>query len=393
MIGGRKMRRLARRKPPLYRRDSEVSVGRSGLDAELILRSFGVPASTQGNEVRIITGGVEAYSELLRLIDGARETIHLTTYVLSNDAVGKAIVGRLARRASEGVAVRLLLDSVGSLWLRRRTIAPLERAGGRVAYFMPVLHIPFRGRSNLRNHRKIIVADGRVAMTGGMNLAVEYLGPIPDPSRWKDVAMVIEGPAVVNLEELFWSDWHFATGEAIPPPPVPPASPAPPGALGTDIVQIVASGPDVEGDPLYESLITLLFSAKQRIWVLTPYFVPDEILVRALDLAARRGVDVRIMVPHRSNHRSADLARVGYLRQVDQAGGRVLRFRGGMLHMDMRSLFLNYEVSLFLYSPDRIQEIEGWFLGLEAHCRQGLSRPHWLRELGENVVRLLSPLL
>ncbi|MGE3817984.1 MAG: cardiolipin synthase [Isosphaeraceae bacterium] len=413
MLGGRKMRRLALRKQNIYSKDQGESVPRAGVGAESILRSFGVPAATASNRVRLITSGVEAYEELLRFIDGATRSIHVTLYLMSNDLVAQNVVARLARKAREGVDVRVLLDSVGSWRLRRSTMAPLEAAGGRFAFFMPVLHVPFRGRSNLRNHRKILVADGRVAMTGGMNVAAEYLGPLPDPRRWKDLLMVVEGPAVADLDEIFWWDWCFATAEN---PSSSPESPSRSLTSGSqreaDLtpVQVVASGPDVEGDPLYESLITLLFSARSRIWVVTPYFVPDEILARALDMAARRGVDVRIMVPHRSNHRSADLARVGYLREIHQAGGKILRYRLGMLHakailiddevavvgsanMDMRSLFLNYEVALFLYSHARIVEIEDWFTALSAHCRAGLSRPNWLRELTENVVRLLSPLL
>jgi cardiolipin synthase len=281
-----------------------------------------------------------------------------------------------------------------------------------VAFFMPVLHVPFRGRSNLRNHRKIIVADGRVALTGGMNIAEEYMGPVPNPARWLDASLVVEGPAARDLDVLFRSDWAFATGQ---PPPSDIVSPAPaPGLEATPEddtpVQVVASGPDVEGDPLYESLITLLFTAQKRIWVISPYFVPDEILLRALVLAARRGVDVRLLVPQRSNHLSADLARVGYLRQVDNAGGTILRYRPSMVHakliliddepavvgsanMDMRSLFLNYEVALFLYSRARVNEADAWFRALIPHCRPGLNKPGFALELAENVVRLLSPML
>ena len=405
LIGGRKMRRLAGQKGPVYDRNVTVPGGEFGPGTERVLRSFGVPPATRGNRVELVTGGVDAYERLLRIIDGAEKTLFITTYLLGRDDVGAAVVARLAARAAEGVEVRVLLDALGSWWVGRRWFAPLTAAGGRVAYFMPMLHIPFRGRNNLRNHRKIIVADARIALTGGMNLAQEYMGPEFSPGRWRDVSLVVEGPAALDLDALFRSDWAFATGAAQDSGLSPPAGPA-----GDTPVQVVASGPDVEGDPLYASLISLLFAAQRRIWVVTPYFVPDEILVRALELAARRGVDVRLLIPNRSNHLTADLARVGYLRQIDRAGGMILRFRPAMLHaklilidddlavvgsanMDMRSLFLNYEVALFLYSPERVGEADAWFRSLVPHCRTGLTPPSFALELAENVVRLLSPLL
>jgi cardiolipin synthase len=282
-------------------------------------------------------------------------------------------------------------------------------AGGEVSHFMPVFHAPFRGRANLRNHRKLVVVDGRIALTGGMNLAWPYIGPAEAKDLWLDLSVVVEGPAVFELEALFASDWQFATGtdpggNALPPPPHEG------DGAKSSVVQVVASGPDVAGDPLYESLLALIFSARSRIWIVTPYFVPDEMLARALGLAARRGVDVRVIVPEHSNHLSADLARASYLRDLHNAGGRVLLYMPVMLHakavvfddqlavigsanMDMRSLFLNFEVALFVASPGRVKEVADWALGLMADSTRELPAPGWPRELAENVVRLLSPLL
>jgi cardiolipin synthase len=180
--------------------------------------------------------------------------------------------------------------------------------------------------------------------------------------------------------------------------------------MESSVVQVVASGPDVAGDPLYESLLALIFAARDRIWIVTPYYVPDEMLARALSLAARRGVDVQLIVPYRSNHVTADLARAGYLRDLHEAGGRVLLYTPTMLHakavlfddhiavigsanMDQRSLFLNYEVSLYVSSPIEVGEVAAWARGLMADSRLELPPPGWARELAENVVRLLSPLL
>ena len=221
--------------------------------------------------------------------------------------------------------------------------------------------------------------------------------------------MVVEGPAVADLEALFASDWRFATGTE-PERPERGRGRRSRTAGWTAVVQVVASGPDVAGDPLYESLLALIFAARERIWIVTPYFVPDEMLARALSLAARRGVDVRLIVPFRSNHITADLARASYLRDLHNAGGRVLLYTPVMLHakavvfddqlavigsanMDMRSLFLNYEVALFVSSPAEVARGRGLGQGADGRFPARACRPGWPRELAENVVRLLSPLL
>jgi cardiolipin synthase len=407
MFGGRKMRRMARRKELVYHPGHD-GLGDSSLGgpAERILRSFGVPPATSGNRLTLLATGEEAYRQLVQAIDEATQSIDITTYILGTDAVGRAIVDRLARRAAEGIEVRLLLDSVGSWRVRRRFLAPLIQAGARVAFFMPVLHLPFRGRANLRNHRKIVVVDNRRAIIGGMNLSGDYMGPTHDPKRWRDLSLVIAGPGVADLAGLFRTDWKFATGEDLGPAPRPLVA-----AQGFDDcpAQVVASGPDVAGDPLYETLLCVLFTATRRIWVVTPYFVPDEMLARALELAARRGVDVCLIVPRHSNHLSADLARVGFLHQIHNAGGRILLYEPVMLHakvvlvddlavigsanMDMRSLFLNYEVALFLYCNSQVEETAAWVASLMPDARRDLPAHGWLAELAENVVRLLSPLL
>jgi cardiolipin synthase A/B len=418
MLGGRKMIRMARRKARVYDRTQPQPPSQLDSDTERFLMSYGVPPASAGNRVELLTHGEEAFGRLYRIIEEASSTIHITTYIFGQDDVGDELIALLARQAAKGVSVRLLLDSVGSWRIGRRYLAPLLKEGARVAYFMPVLHIPFRGRANLRNHRKIVVVDGRIALTGGMNLARPYMSPAPDPNRWLDLAAVVRGPAAADLESLFVSDWAFATGEEVTAPARArvgkpnqgPEEGQDTAFVGASTVQVVASGPDVPDDPLYETLVSAIFAARQRIWIVTPYFVPDEMLVRALNLAARRGVDVRLMVPARSNHLSADLARESYLRELHEAGGQVLLYQPVMLHakavifdnqlavigsanMDNRSLFLNYEVALFLYTHEQVEAVSVWALWLQSDCLRDLPKPGWVRELAENVVRLLSPLL
>jgi len=409
VFGGRKVRRMARLKARIYQPAAARHPGEHKGAVDQLLASYGVPPASSGNRVELVTDGRDAYARVLELMNEARSTIHITTYILGRDEGSRALVECLTRRAEAGVAVRLLIDDLGSWRVRRWSLAPLIDAGAQCAHFMPVFHAPFRGRANLRNHRKLIVIDGRIALTGGMNLAWPYIGPPTAKDLWLDLSMIVEGPAVSELEALFASDWRFATGadpgEAGLPGPVLELT-----GKESSVIQVVASGPDVDGDPLYESLLALIFSAQSRIWIVTPYYVPDEMLARALGLAARRGVDVRLLLPARSNHLSADLARASYLRDLHNAGGQVLLYTPVMLHakavvfdgqlavigsanMDMRSLFLNYEVALFVSSPARVEEVAAWARGLMADSRPELPAPGWPRELVENVVRLLSPLL
>ena len=291
IFGGRKVRRLARRKERIYQTSHATVGSQEDGAAERLLASYGVPPPCSGNCFELVPSGVTAYERVVELFERARSSIHVSTYILGSDRGSRALVECLTRKAAEGVAVRVLIDSFGSWRLRRGFLAPLVAAGGEVASFMPVLNI-FRGRANLRNHRKLVVVDSRAALTGGMNLAWPYIGPPGSSGLWQDLSVVVEGPAVADLDSLFASDWRFATGRD-PKAGAPPDLDSCATGFESTTVQVVASGPDVAGDPLYEALLALIFSAQTRIWIVTPYYVPDEMLARALALAARRGVDVR----------------------------------------------------------------------------------------------------
>jgi cardiolipin synthase len=259
----------------------------------------------------------------------------------------------------------------------------------------------------LRNHRKIIVVDGQRAILGGMNLALEYMGPTPHPGRWRDLSLALSGPAVIHLHAVFRSDWEFAAigggdaGESLEF--LPPQT-------GSARLQVVASGPDVLLDTYYDAILSALFQAKKRIWIATPYFIPDEAITRALVLAIRRGVDVRIVVPARSNHLTADIAGGSYLRQIEDTGGHVCPYLPAMMHakvalidseigvlgsanLDMRSLFLDYEIAVFAYSREQLEELTEWFESLLQECAPQLERPGRTRALAEDLGRLLAPLM
>jgi cardiolipin synthase len=298
--------------------------------------------------------------------------------------------------------VRLLIDDLLRFEAPRDALARLRAAGGRVARFMPLLHEPFRGQANLRNHRKIAVFDGERAIVGGMNMAGEYMGPKPRADRWRDLSIVVSGPVVATLDTIFRADWEFASREVLAaldhvhaPGPVP--------------IRVVPSGPDSASDPIYDEMLTMIFRAERRFWAATPYFVPDDALARALMVAARRGVDVMLAVPARSNHPLSDLVAGPYLRELAAAGVKV-RLVPGMLHaktvladdsvaavgsanFDMRSLFLNYEIALFFTGPAEIAFMASWF---DVTIKDSVSGPPAVgapRSGLESVARLLSPLL
>ena len=406
LLGGRKIRSLAARKERI--KLPAVASPASLSPIERLLLAHDVPPATHGNRLQLHVSGEDSYAALVNLIESAASSIYIGIFILHPDAVGQDIIARLARRAREGLRVRLLLDGVGSLHTRRHWLAPLAEAGGRFAFFMPVFHRPLRGRSNLRNHRKTVIADERRVLAGGANIATEYLGPEARAGRWADLTFTLEGPATSHFVDLFRCDWGFTSGEWIETGGS--AGIVCGGAQGGGSIQVVPSGPDVPGDPLYDTLLSLAFSARSRLWIVTPYFIPDDALCRALILAVHRGVDVRILVPQRSNHRIADIAGRSFLREIADEGGTVLFYMPGMLHakavlmdddiailgsanIDLRSLFLNYEVGVLVYSASEIQAIDGWIGGLLLDALPGISRAGLIRQVEEGMARLLAPQL
>lgn len=407
LIGGRKLHAKVKRKGDLYAA-AAAPVDREPYNkSERALCAGGMPPAQGGNRITLNHSGESAYQELIAMIGRATDSIEVTTFILGRDIVGETIVERLAQKARDGVRVRLLLDSLGCMWITRRFLQPLRDAGGEVGFFLPVLPLQRRWSANLRNHRKIVVVDGRYAMLGGMNLSMLFMGPFPHPKRFVDSAAFIEGPAVQDVRRVFEKDWNYAAhgGE------VPELEDLPLAKPGEAVVQVAASGPDVPDDVLHDALLTAIFEARERIWILTPYFVPDQTMVEALALQARMGVDVRILVPRRSNHRLADLARVPALRKLRDSGARIYAYRKGMIHakllvfdhyaavtgspnLDMRSMYLNFEIALFHYSAGEIEDVAQRIATLIASSEEHrFSPPTVLDSFREGIGTLLSPLL
>lgn len=412
-LGGRKIRRLAKLKARLCPvvPGAPPSPAASGPTARILTLDGACPP-VGGNRIHFQTSGEEAFAELERQINAAQHSIHIMTFILGRDAVGKRLVKLLAKRAAEGVKVRLLLDALGCFLASGSFVDPIREAGGEVAKFMPVLPLQTRGSANLRNHRKVAVFDNRMAIVGGRNLAREYMGPTPLKSRWRDLGAAIEGPAVTLLNQTFLADWAFASGQSIDD--LLPEAPPPSGdAVGTSELQVVVSGPDVAGDTLYEGILSLVQNAERSVWIVTPYFIPDDVLFRSLLLKARAGVEVRLVVPARSNHPITDLARRHFLRELHAAGANIMLYQQGMNHaklilvdesiglfgsanLDMRSLFVNFEIGVLTYSPGDALVLTAWMRNVFANSKP-MPEPRTERRLmpviGEEIARLLAPIL
>jgi cardiolipin synthase len=412
-FGGRKMARHVEKKGRL---DLDLQTAIHEENAHIIdriLRSYTIPGAETGHRIRLCTTGIERYDAMKTLLHSAQRNIYLSTFIYQADEVGRHILDILIAKAKAGVEVKLLMDGYGTLHTHSRFFRPLADAGGKFAFFLPVIHRPFRGRTNLRNHRKITVVDNHTVIGGGANIGIEYMGPQPYEKRWKDLAFTLQGPAVRHWLNVFAGDWAFAAKETLSAEQLKPADiPADidPDDSDTGIVQLVPSGPDVPSDALHDALLSMIYIAEKRFWTITPYFVPDDALSQALLLAVRRGVDVRIIMPRRSNHPLPDIVRGIPLRQLQEAGGLVMFYAPKMLHsklvlmddqaavlgsanMDIRSLLLNYETAMFVYSAAEIAAVEDYFESIMADCACGIGAASLLRQLGESVVRLVSPLL
>ena len=403
-LGGRKFR--LKSKMNIYVPQANPSANESWSRAQKILNFSGVPDARSNQVIQLLPTGVDAYKKLIKLIQGAEKSIYITTFIFGNDPVGKAIVAALSEKAKAGVEIRLLVDSLGAAWVRLPSFKDFKASGGKIAYFMPLLHIPLRGRTNLRNHRKLMVVDSKHALVGGMNLAQEYLGPEKDPTRWVDLGVYVEGDSVADIEDIFFKDWAYATHEK---PQAPSMLDPRSRAVDKFQAQVVASGPDVAHDPLYDVLLSSINDAEKNIWIVTPYFIPDEPLTKALELAVKRGVKVQVIIPLHSNHQLADLARGSFVRQLDAVGVR-FAFYPKMIHakvvlvdqtlavlgsanFDMRSLLLNYELGLIIYSEEVLKKIEQWILEKSQGTTHGLTPAGYIKETVEGIGRVMAPVL
>jgi cardiolipin synthase len=369
--------------------------------------ALGQPAPAAYSELRVHKDGQEARDALLETIDGARHSIDLCTFILARDRFGETVIDRLCDKARSGVRVRLLLDGLGRLMAGRPNLKRLTAAGGELALFVPPLRSPLKGRTNLRNHRKLLVADAATSAgrlwCGGRNLATEYFDGGQHGPPWRDLTFDLRGPLVQQAGALFEHDWVFARGQTTAMQwPAAQAT-----ASDKNGAQIVASGPDQMDDTVHALLVTAVYRARRSISLVTPYFVPESALLMALCLAARRGVAVDLLLPARSNHRLSDLARGRALRALAQAGARVW-LAPGMLHaklvviddvlalagsanLDSRSLFLNYELMVAFHKADDVRRFAAWFEQNRTPARPyAFTPPGLIRDVAEGMLLWLG---
>jgi cardiolipin synthase len=366
--------------------------------------------ATSGNRVDVLAVGAAAYDAIGDAIDAARHHVHAQYYLIRDDATGRWFRERLVAAAKRGVHVRLLMDGFGCFALGRAYKRPLQQAGVEVAVFLPMRSVLLQP-VNLRNHRKIVVVDGTTSFTGGLNVGDEYKGHMAGLGAWRDVHLRIRGPASGELQRVFFQDWAFATGTFIPPEGYFPRDDGPEGGA---TIAIVPSGPDTRTEAIQRLFVGAIGGATREVAVTTPYFVPNESLRVAMELAAMRGVHVRIVLPSKSNHSVTFHAGRSFYAPLIEAGVEVCEYQPGIVHaktlvadsqvalvgsanMDLRSFRLNFEVHTLVHDGSTAGALHTEFERYAAQSRiveaaTWMGRG-WGPRVKEGAARLVSPLL
>jgi cardiolipin synthase len=365
---------------------------------------------TSGNRVELLVDGQAVYAAMKEAIARAEHHVHFLFYIWDDDRTGREFRDLLCERARSGVQVRALYDAVGSLQ-GRKLAAPLRRCGGQVASCLPPRLFTLKPNLNFRNHRKILVVDGRVGFIGGLNIGDGYIGD------WHDVAVCVQGPALDQLQEIFVDDWFHASGQNLASEEYfgkwdAPGTAA--GEVGDAGCAVVATGPDNPHNLIHDLLFATMNQARERLFITTPYFIPSPSILTAIRTAVYRGVDVRLLLPAQSDVPVVQMASRSYYLDILKAGGAIYEYQPAFLHaktivfddelslvgsanIDTRSFRFNFEANMFvrdralnsslseLFERNQSQSVAVRIAQLEA-------RP-WSSRVGEAAVQLLSPLL
>lgn len=372
-------------------------------------QNFALPF--KNNETDVYVSGYEFFPALLAEISKATHHIHIVSYIIDDDPLGRLLRDALIDKARKGIEVRLLFDDVGSWKTPNRFFEQMREEGIEVHPFMPVRFPAFTGKVNYRNHRKIIIIDGKVGFIGGMNLAQRYVKGHKG-IMWRDTHVKISGAAVYGLQRAFLVDWFHADRTLITDRKYYPDTTITPN---NNLIQIVTSSPTNVWEELEQGYIKILLSAKRYVYMETPYFLPTEPIFFAMRTAALSGVDVRLMVSLKTDSKLVQMASRSYLTQTIQAGVKVICYEEGFNHtkllvaddnvatigsanIDFRSFENNFEANAFFYDKSMAQRIKDIFLTDETKCVplekiKEINHKSFIYRLWESVVRLLSPLL
>ncbi|KLU58831.1 major cardiolipin synthase ClsA [Peptococcaceae bacterium CEB3] len=390
-------------------REEQLSEEEGKKLARLLLNSALAPL-TEANSVKVYQTGQEKFKHLLEALAGAKHHIHLEYYIFRDDVIGGQIKNLLLQKCSQGVEVRFLVDGMGSHALSRAFFAELKAGGVKTGVFAP-LRLPGLLRNlNFRNHRKIVVIDGRVGFIGGFNVGDEYLSARPEVGFWRDTHLELRGRSVHFLQAAFLNDWHFATRERLTAEPYFPRVDQAKQAR----VQIIASGPDQDWRPSLQLFFTLLTGAREKIYIETPYFIPDAGTMMALEAAALSGIDVRLMTQGVPDHKITFWASRSYFADLLRAGVKIYAYKKGILHskavlvdgkygmvgstnFDIRSFELDFEINALIYERKVVARLEDGFArdvqDAEAINPEVFEQRRLGERLREAAAKLLAPVL
>jgi cardiolipin synthase len=398
--------------PELSQFESPPATAREPLQNGLLRMAtqINLMPATLGNRIEVLDETTHTLTLIEEAIESAQQTLHLEYYIWRSDRTGTRLRDMLIQKAREGVAVRFLYDGIGSMTLGRRFLRPMREAGILVASFLPGRAFLHRWSVNLRSHRKILVVDGKVGFTGGMNIGDEYLGKNPQLGIWRDTHLRLHGPAVLQLQQVFVEDWLFATNEELLLAEVFPK----PQDCGNVVAQVLVGEPIGDLSTFHSVQFAAINDARKQILLTTSYFVPPESLVTSLETAARQGVRVRLVLSGRSAYFWTLAAGRSYYESLLRAGVEIYEYQHGLMHaktltidgqwslvgtanFDTRSLFLNFEVGVAVYDETIATQLEEQFERDVARSNR-ISLEAWLersesRVLTENVWRLFAPVL
>ncbi len=373
----------------------------------LALHSTNFPFSTN-NKVKILNNGDEFYPELFKDLENAKDTIHMEYYIFRNDALGKKVMDLLIKKASEGVKVRILIDGMGSATFPQKVMNSLKEKNVIIEEFIPVFYSIFRSKINHRNHRKICVIDGQIGYIGGINIGQEYL----DGGKfnfWRDMQLRISGSAVYSLQSIFIRDWGFATKNDIYDPLLYPKI----NIVGDSSLHISPSGPDNRWANLKLIIFSTITTSENKLWIETPYFVPDDALLMALKSTALKGVDVRLILPDKNDAVFPSYASKTFYMELLDAGVKIYEYQKGFIHtkllisdnlssigstnLDSRSLNLDFEASAFIFDYKVTDELSKVFLKDLLDCRavtkKDLYSTSKFTRFKQSLARLLTPII